>query len=293
MERKTMIGEQVSGAAVPVAPEAGEAEVGVVGDEGAAAGAEGAGDEEISSDGEGEAVPGSDDAEIAEHKLPAEAQEAVNKRIGALTAKRKAAEQERDALKAERDELAQRAERLGDAATVRAAEAAGVLPELLGKGEAEKIRTHAEAKRSAEYFSEWLEDNADPEATLEMEGKSYTRQQVREFRRHYQRKLEELDDVPALTQKLRKDSADILRLGMAARKAGWKPGQAAAPAAGAAAAGTAAKPKLPVAPVPARTMPGSGAKPRPAAEPGARKAYETGRIKDEDDLALAIERGDL
>lgn len=299
-----MSGINAEGAGVPVADGAEVAGMDEAGQDAGAAGAVDGGEVSLNNDGDDEGVPVADDPDAdAEddadddaddagkpHKLTPEQQAAVNKRIAALTAKRKAAETERDALKKERDELAERAARLGDPAAVRAAEAAGVLPELVGKGDAERIARYQESERSAEVFGDWLEDHADAEDTLAIAGQSYTREQVREFKRAHQRRLKELSDVPAVISKLRGDTAEVLRLGMAARKAGWKPGGAAAGAA--AAAGPAAAKKLPSAPAPARTMPGGAAKPRPAAQGATKKAY-AGGIRDEDDLARAIESGEL
>jgi len=282
-----MSGKNADGAGVPGAEAAEVVEVGE-NEEIVSAGAEGDGDGEVveeNGEGEAELVVDDDETDEQDHKLTEKQQQAVNKRIGALTARRKEAEQERDALKAERDELAQRAATLGDAATVRVAETAGILPELVGKDEAQRIGAHAESKRSVEFFGDWLEDNTEPDSELELGGRKYSRAQVKTFKREHQRKLEELDDVPALTTKLRQQSAEILRLGMAARKAGWKPGQREE-----AATVVKPKPKLPVAPAPARTMPGGG-KPRPGSGAPAKKSAEG--IRDESDLALAIASGDF
>ncbi len=271
------------GADVPVAeaaPEVVEAEVADE-DEGKPADAgEVAKEDEVTKDGDGEIV--NEDVKLDGHKLSESAQKAVNARIGELTAKRKAAETERDVLKAERDELAQRSEKLGDETVLHAARSAGVLPELIEKGDAARIEQWGQSERSVEVFGEWLEDNTDPEATLTIGDKEYTRAQVRDFKRQHQKKLQDLEDVPALLKTLKKDTAEIMRLGMQAKKAGWKPGQKPADA----------KPKaLPVAPTPARTATGGSAPRIPIT--GRTKSGVTKDIKDVDDLAAAIERGEL
>jgi hypothetical protein len=283
-----MSGENADGADVPSAEAAEVVEDAGI-EAGAAASADGA-DEGVEVDGEGEAVPvADDDGENADHKLTPAQQESVNKRIGALTAKRKAAEQERDAVKAERDELKQRVERLGDETVMRAAGAAGLLPDLIEKGDAARIDQYEQANRSVEVFGEWLEDNTDAEAELKIGERTYTRAQVRDFKRQHQKRIQELHDVPALIERVKRETAELVRLGMQAKKSGWKPGAKAAEAAGAGA--TTGKTKLPVPPAPARTaLPAGGAKPRPAAGTQTKRSGKS--IHNEDDLALAIESGE-
>ena len=271
------------GADVPVAeaePEVVEAAVADEADGTPANAGEVAETDEVTKDGDGEIV--NEDVKLDGHKLSEAAQKAVNARIGELTAKRKAAETERDTLKAERDELAQRAEKLGDETVLNAARSAGVLPELIEKGDAARIEQWGQSERSVEVFGEWLEDNTDPEATLTIGDKEYTRAQVRDFKRQHQKKLQDLEDVPALLKTLKKDTAEIMRLGMQARKAGWKPGQKPADA---------PPKKLPVAPTPARTATGGSAPRIPIT--GRTKSGVTKDIKDVDDLAAAIERGEI
>jgi len=278
MERKTMSGEIAEGAGVPSAEAAEVAEV-EVNETDAAASAEGV-EDVTEGNGEGEVVPDADEDQTeTDHTLKPAQQAAVNKRIAALTAKRKAAEQERDGLKAERDELKQRVERLGDETLMRVANTTGLLPELVEKGDAARIDQYEKASRSVEVFGEWLEDNTDVDAELTLNGQTYSRAQVREFKRQHQRRMQELADVPGLVNRVKRETADLIKLGLAAKKANWRPGQKAA-----------GKPKLPVAPAPARTgLPSAGAKPRPAA--GAVKKSER-KIRNEDDLALAIENGE-
>jgi len=254
----------VDGAEAPVVPEAEEAE-----------------------GAEAEAEPEGTEEEMG--RIPKAAQERINARIGKITAARKAAEGERDALKAELEPLRDRLAKLADPMVRRAAESAGVLPELLEKGEAERVGKFLEAQRSARFFGDWLEDNADADAELELEGRRYSRSQVRDFKRTHQRTIEEMDDVPGVLSKLRRESSEILKLGLAARREGWKPG--GKPVAGAA---TATGPtKLPRAPKPTGTTAAPAAPPRSAPGGGGRVAEkpDPGAIRDEDDLARAIERG--
>ena len=283
-----MSGKNADGAGIPSAEAAEVADDAVI-EEGAEAGADGAGDD-VDENGEGEVVSvADDDGEPVDHNLTPKQQESVNKRIGALTAKRKAAEQERDAVKAERDELKQRVERLGDETVMRAAGAAGLLPDLIEKGDAARIDQYEQANRSVEVFGEWLEDNTDADAELKIGERTYTRAQVRDFKRQHQKRIQQLAEVPALIERVKRETAELIRLGMQAKKSGWKPGAKAADAAGAGATG---KPKLPVPPVPARTaLPAGGAKPRPGAVTPTKKSGDG--IKDRDDLALAIANGDF
>jgi len=271
------------GAGVPVAeaePEVVEAAVADEADGTPANAGEVAKEDEVTKDGDGEIVDV--DVEPKKFKVSEEAQKAMDARCAVLTAKRKAAETERDGLKAERDELAQRAEKLGDETVLHAARSAGVLPELIDKGDAARIEQWGQSERSVEVFGEWLEDNTDQEATLTIGDKEYTRAQVRDFKRQHQKKLQDLEDVPALLKTLKKDTAEIMRLGMQARKAGWKPGQKPADA---------PPKKLPVAPTPARTATGGSAPRIPIT--GRTKSGVTKDIRDVDDLAAAIERGEL
>jgi hypothetical protein len=284
MERKTMsVSAVADGADVPVAeaePEVVEAAVADEADGTPANAGEVAETDEVTKDGDGETV--NEDVEPKKFKVSEEAQKAMDARCAVLTAKRKAAETERDVLKAERDELAQRSEKLGDETVLHAARSAGVLPELIEKGDAARIEQWGQSERSVEVFGEWLEDNTDPEATLTIGDKEYTRAQVRDFKRQHQKKLQDLEDVPALLKTLKKDTAEIMRLGMQAKKAGWKPGQKPADA---------PPKKLPVAPTPARTATGGSAPRIPIT--GRTKSGGTKDIKDVDDLAAAIERGEI
>jgi hypothetical protein len=86
----------------------------------------------------------------------------------------------------------------------------------------------------------------------------------------------------ALLKTMKKDTAEIMRLGMQARKAGWKPGQKPVDA---------PPKKLPVAPTPARTATGGSAPRIPTT--GRTKSGVTKDIRDVDDLAAAIERGEI
>lgn len=231
-------------------------------------------------DGDGDETDGEDEEAAGKHeKLPEHVQKAVDARIAKVVGKQKAAEQERDALKAERDELKASFDKVSDDSVLRTAQEAGVLTDLLDKTDAERIGTYRTAKESVRYFSDWLEDNPYAEATLELNGREYNRAEIRAAKRQWQEKLDGLEDMPGRMKELRERSREIVRLGIAAQKAGWKPG-AKAPAAG-------TKPPLPkpigkpmanaAAP---RTSPGVG---KPSLDPDA--------VKGTDDLVRLIERG--
>jgi hypothetical protein len=241
--------------------------------------------DETDVDGEAEAEEGK-----FREKLTEKQQLAWDKRIAKLTAKRTAIETERDALKAERDELRARSEKLSDAVVLKAAQDTGVLPELMDKPDAARIAEYGSAKASVAWFGDWLEDNVDPEATLDVGGRSYSRTEVRDIKRAWQAKLEGLEDVPGKLAQLKQQTREVLELGLAARKAGWKPGQNASAPVAATAAGTGGKPPLPK--PPARVGPGGPAaaprKPAGAARP---MPPNVDGITDEDGLARLIEQG--
>lgn len=249
----------------------------------------------------GETVPVGDETDVDdEHgdesdakfreKLTPKQQLAWDKRYAKMTAKRAAIEEERDALKAERDELRTRSDKLSDSVVLKAAQDAGVLPELMDKPDAARIAEYGSAKASVAWFGDWLEDNVDPEATLDVGGKSYTRTEVRGIKRQWQAKLEGLEDVPGKLAQLKQQTREVLELGMAARKAGWKPGQKA-PAVNSPAAkgGAGVKPPLPKPPV--RTGPGAAAAPRQAPSTVSKPSMNVDGVQNEDGLARLIEQG--
>jgi hypothetical protein len=246
---------------------------------------------------EGEGQPAEaiadDGAEHVEQlKLPAKVQEAVNARIGKITARAKSAEEKLMGITAERDELKQRVERVGDATVLQAAEQAGVLPELIDKADAAQIVEFRAAKANAEALESWLEDNPDPDATMTLNvggtQRECKRSEVATFRRQWKAKLDQLgEDAPAKIREARQKTREVLTLGLAALKAGWKPGaKAATPAADKGAA------TLPQAPVRATVAVGA-ATPRKGVSAATTRGSDPNAISNVRDLAKAIADGTL
>lgn len=221
--------------------------------------------------------PEADNDSADEHgKLPENVQKAVDARIGKEVGRRKTVETERDALKTERDELKAAFDKVSDESVLRAAQDSGVLSELLDKTDAGRIEEYNAAKHSVRVFSDWLEDNMDPEATLELGGRDYSRTEIRAAKRQWQARLDGLEEMPARILELRNSSREIMRLGMAAKKAGWKPG---------------AKPKKPLPTPPKTTGPANAAAPRKPAGESSKQSLNADGVSGVDDLAKLIAKG--
>lgn len=231
-------------------------------------------------------------------KLPANAQAAVNARIGKITARAKGAEEKLGAVTAERDELKQRVDRATDAVVLKAAEQIGVMPELLDKSAAGTISDYRNAKTQSEALEGWLEEHLDGDATMSLDVggtmREFNRAEVSALRRQWRAKLEALgDEAPALIRDARQKTRDIFTLGLAAQKAGWKPGAKATPAAGATASGG---PKAAAVPLVRASVGGGSAAPRRAVAGTAGESGEGAtpkKIGSVNDLAEAIASGRL
>lgn len=249
-------------------------------------GAEGA------ADGEGQSAEAiaDDSTEHAEQlKLPAKVQEAVNTRIGKITARAKSAEEKLTGITAERDDLKQRVERMADGMVIKAAEQAGVLPELIDKADATMIVEFRAAKTSAEALENWLEDNPDPEATMTLNvggtQRECKRSEVAAFRRQWKARLDEIgEEASAKIREARQKTREVLTLGLAAKKAGWTPGAKSGTTEQVVAAA------LPQAPIRA-SAPTTGAAPRKGVAAPARSTGTPETITNVRDLAKAIANG--
>lgn len=230
--------------------------------------------------------PEADNDKTDKHgKLPEDVQKALDARIGKEVGKRKTVETERDALKTERDELKAAFDKVSDESVLRAAQESGVLSELLDKTDAGRIEEYNAAKHSVRVFSDWLEDNTDPEATLELGGRDYSRTEIRAAKRHWQAKLDGLEEMPARIRELRNSSREIMRLGMAAKKAGWKPGAKAPEAT------VTPRPKKPLPTPPKATGPANAAAPRKPAGEASKESLNADGVSGVDDLAKLIAKG--
>lgn len=143
----------------------------------------------------------------------------VVKRIGKLTARAKEAEKERDELRA----------KFGDGDPeifAEAARVAGVATELLSKDEAAGlVKLHETDHRvsALEGLLDRVEDSDDGE--IEVNGNTYTKAQIKASLRAAQNNLRELERrFGGAERELQKKSKEIFKLGLAAQKAGFKPG---------------------------------------------------------------------
>lgn len=286
--------DQEKGAVLPEVPDAAREENGTDveqtdgGAEGAAVG-DGQEHEEPIEGG----VEGAENSETL--KLPANAQAAVNARIGKITARAKGAEEKLGAVTAERDELKQRFDRATDAVVLKAAEQIGVMPELLDKTAAATISDYRNARAQSEALESWLEEHLDGDATMSLDVggtmREFSRAEVAGLRRQWRAKLEALgDEAPAMIREARQKARDIFTLGLAAQKAGWKLGAKAAPAAGATAA---SGQKLPAVPPVRASVGGGSAAPRRAVAGTDGESAAPKKIGSVSDLAEAIASGRL
>jgi hypothetical protein len=286
-----MAGENL-GEVLPEAPAAASADAEAV-EVSETQGADSTGGTAEDAEAAGESQDDADDDAGQEEslKLPEKAQKAVNARIGKLTARAKTAEEKLAEAARERDELRQRVERVSDGAILKAAEQAGVLPELLDKETATMISDWRTAKDQTNTLEAWLEDHSDPDDTMTLDAggqqREYKRSEVAALKRQWKARMEATgEEAPARIREARQKTREVLALGLAALKAGWKPG-AKAPAA--ATGATSGKPALPAAPVKASVAAGDATPRKGVAKPKAKG--EIGPIRSVDDLAAAMENG--
>jgi hypothetical protein len=216
-------------------------------------------------------------------KLPNDAPDWAVKRIGRLTAKRheaetraETAERERDAAKAEAETARTK---YGDRDILAAAKLTGILPELLGKDEADTLKRADQLQANIDQLEATLDDY--PEGYEGQDGKTVTPQQLRAWLRSARADLREIGDDAATLRKRKADEVrELLALGKAAKAKGWTPD--AKPAAGAAAA----KPHVKVRPAAGERVPEAAA-PRRAATGAAKGPDDFSKVKTTDDL-LAV-----
>jgi hypothetical protein len=223
-------------------------------------------------------------------KLTPEAQRAFDKRISRETRKTKEAQSRAEAAERELQTLRGRADCEDAEAVLAAAREAGVMPEILTAAESKGLADLNHAKANAKALGRVLRST--PGEELEIDGKTYTRKQVVDAQDSWEDKAVALEKrFGGVEAGARAKGLEIWRLGLAAKREGWKPGGAkpapdadpddpAEDGAGVADALPAAKPK------PRTDMPaGGGPKARPTGEP-ARPDVE---VHDERSLASFID----
>jgi hypothetical protein len=202
-------------------------------------------DAEVSEEGEGD--------EEQTGKLSTAAQAAVDRRIGKVVAKQKAAEAQASGLKQELEaaqaELGQLRDKVPDKAVMAAAEAAGILPQFLAKEDTELFKSADKAQTERDY---WRARSREGGCTIQ--GREYTAEQCNDFAVQKNDELSDLlPDVKARRREISREIKTLLELGKAAKAAKWVPG-AKAPTAPAAPAGGKPQAKTDD-PAPARQQP--------------------------------------
>ena len=153
----------------------------------------------------------------------------AQKRIGKLTGKVK--DLERD-LEAARKELDEAKKLTGDDGKVllEVARKSGILPNLLTAEVAKGLATLEKRRETLEAYEEWLDDESHTELETE-DGETVPRAKIRRRVRMLREEIEELDAKYAGRRaEAQRTVKELLELGRAARKAGWRPGRKAEPA---------------------------------------------------------------
>jgi hypothetical protein len=166
--------------------------------------------------------------EDGQHKLTEKQQAKVDKRIGKEVAKRKASEERATQAETELKTLRERADAEDADIVLNAASEFNILPEVIGKGQAEGMLNLKRAKDNQKFLRRAL-DRADGDE-ITIQGKTYTRAEVKESLWGYEEQVEKLEPkYGGVEREAKKRMLEIVRLGQAAARAGWKPGQKATP----------------------------------------------------------------
>ncbi len=181
---------------------------------------EGGGDEGPEEEGE---KPEQDKAQAKKGPWTPEMQKAFEKRIGKFTAERKSLEERAAEAEEELKALRERTDAEDAEAVLPAAREAGVMPEMLGTAEAKGLADLSHARRNARALSEALEDQDGDEVTVQ--GETYARREVKQSLRVWKEKQEALERrFGRVEERAREKCLEVWKLGLAAKKAGWKPG---------------------------------------------------------------------
>jgi hypothetical protein len=164
-----------------------------------------------------------DEPEEGQHRLTEKQQAAVDKRIGKEVAKRKSLEERATQAETELKTLRERADAEDADIVLNAASEFGVLPEVIGKGQAEGMLNLRKAKQNEKILRRALDRAEGDEVTIA--GETYTRKQVKESLYGYEEQVERLEPkYGGVEREAKKRMLEIVRLGQAAVRAGWKPG---------------------------------------------------------------------
>lgn len=182
-------------------------------------------DEESEGDEDEESEADEDEeSESEEDDLDEQLGQRAQKRIKKLNARAKDAERRVKELESELEE----ARKLGgDSGEVYAAaiEKAGLLPRLVTKDLAEGLKKIDQKKSALGYFGTLLDSDEDE---FEIGGKTYSRRQIERKERALNDEVRELESkFGGKRDKMQAEIRSLFELGLAAQKAGWKPGKKA------------------------------------------------------------------
>lgn len=108
-------------------------------------------------------------------------------------------------------------------AILSAATTAGVMPRLLTKEQAKGLGDLSEKKSALEYFRDLLESDEDE---FEIGGTTYSRRKLERKERTLTEEIHSLEArYGSVRDKAVEKARDLFELGLAAQKAGWKPGK--------------------------------------------------------------------
>lgn len=148
----------------------------------------------------------------------------AQKRIKKLLAERKEATAKYELLQKELEDAKKLSGDDGKA-MIRAAEVSGILPGLMTKEEASAFQDLEAYPGVIEHYEEWLEDHERGDE-YEAGGKTMTFVEVKRRVRQLKSELEELKDTyDGRRKELKAKVKEIFETGVAAMKAGWKPGE--------------------------------------------------------------------
>lgn len=185
-----------------------------------------------SGDGEGETIEGEEESEEGEEE-PEDGEEEpeedegeggrAQKRIRELVEAKKSATAEIETLKKQLEDAKKLSGDDGKA-LIRAAEASGILPEMMTKQEAEAFEQLECGPRVIEHYESWLEEHEKGDVYQLRDGKTLEFVEVKRRVRELKAEQEELKErYGARRSELKAKLKAIFEIGLAATKAGWKP----------------------------------------------------------------------
>ena len=181
-------------------------------------------DDESEGDEDDESEAEEDDESESEDDLDEQLGQRAQKRIKKLNARAKDAEKRVKELESELEEARKLGGDGGEIYTA-AIEKAGLLPRLMTKDLAEGLKAIDQKKSALGYFGSLLDSDEDE---FEIGGKTYSRRQIERKERALTDEVRELESkFGGKRDKMQAEIRSLFELGLAAQKAGWKPGKKA------------------------------------------------------------------